>query len=119
MTKKILACVCAAALISAALLPAQLKAAESDADADRMHIVESFPYDPADPDHDYHADGYYLREETENWTEEDWEKFFEKYPDEYDIYRGSGSSDEGDYEPFPPGIAQPTEGTVQIAEFEH
>ena len=115
MTKKILACVCAAAMIPAALLPAQLKAAEPDADADRMHIVEGFPYDPADPDHDYHADGYYLREETENWTEEDWEKFFEKYPDEYDIYRGPFVWDYSP-DPYP---SRPTEGTVQISEFEY
>ena len=118
MTKKILACVCAAALIPAALLIAQLKAPEPDAVAEPMHIVVEFPYDPADPDHDYHADGYYLQEETENWTEEDWEKYFEKYPDEYDIYRGSGSSDEGDYDPDA-WLSEPTEGTVQIAEFEY
>ena len=42
-----------------------------------MHIVLSFPYNPEDPNHDYHADGYYLWEETENWTKEDWDAYFE------------------------------------------
>ena len=51
-----------------------------------MHIVLSFPYNPEDPNHDYHADGYYLWEETENWIKEDWDAYFEKYPDEYENY---------------------------------
>ena len=80
--------------------------------AEPMGIVVSFPYDPNDPNHDYHADGYYLWEEAEKWTDTEWDAYLAEHPEDYELSLQIryGIEPEPHYgSALPPGSTRPTD----------
>ncbi len=81
--------------------------------AEPMGINVTNPFNPEDPDHDWHADGYYLESEVEDWTPEDWDNYYAEFPQAFpsdhdpryfDPADNSAREDDSDYEYTGPAL---------------